>query len=356
MRWSPCRSRSASWCTSSPACSSPFDRLSSQPTGFSSERILNLETSARRPQPLVLWQQVAEHLRAVPGVEKVALTVWPTMSGESDVGLISVNGAPTSDVNSDILHVSPGWFDTMRIPILAGSDFPRAARLQMPRSSTNPSSNNISTARAPLGNGSRCLAGRGVSARFQVVGVVRDARSRDNMRRPIRPTAYIPFALAGDGSFQPTSRGTFVVRTAERQPARARLDSAAGSSARPPRIPRRQHPNADADLSSRRPSASACCPCSPCSSPAWRCCLPASAFTACWITRCCSGGAKSASAWPSALRPRTSRGGVTADIFAMVFVGAIAGIALGMAVGAIRRGAALPGERRQPGDARAAGR
>ena len=51
-----------------------FDRLSNVPTGFSAERILNLETITVRPQLPVFWDQVAQHLREVPGVERVALT------------------------------------------------------------------------------------------------------------------------------------------------------------------------------------------------------------------------------------------------------------------------------------------
>ena len=195
-----------------------FDRLSSQPTGFSSEGLINLETSARRPQPLVLWLQVADRLRTVSGVEKVALTVWPTMSGESDVGLISVNGAPTSDVNSDILHVSPGWFDTMRIPILAGADLPASGAAADAAVVNESFVKQYFNGESAIGKWFAMSRGPNVSARFQVAGVVHDARSRDNMRRPIRPTAYIPFALAGDGSFQPTTRGTFVVRAADANP------------------------------------------------------------------------------------------------------------------------------------------
>jgi predicted permease len=195
-----------------------FDRLSSQPTGFSSERILNLETSARRAQPLVLWQQVAEHLRALPGVDKVALTVWPTMSGESDVADVSVNGAPTSDVNTDLLHVSPGWFDTMRIPILSGADLPANGATPSAAAVNESFVKQYFNGENPIGKWFVMSRGPGVSARFQVAGVVGDARSRDNLRRPIRPTAYIPFAVAGDGAFQPTARGTFVVRTAGANP------------------------------------------------------------------------------------------------------------------------------------------
>jgi putative ABC transport system permease protein len=100
-----------------------FDRLSHQPTGFSAQRILNLEALTHRPQPPAIWDQVAEHLRAVPGVERVALAGWPLMSGESWVSDIAINGAPPSEVYSDFLSVSPGWVEEMRIPLIDGRDF-----------------------------------------------------------------------------------------------------------------------------------------------------------------------------------------------------------------------------------------
>src|SRR5260370_27322372 len=80
-----------------------LDRLSSQPTGFSTERILNLETVTQRPQAPVYWDQVAEHLRGVPGVETVAPTVWPLMSGAGAVGAISTAGGAPIEVLSDVL-------------------------------------------------------------------------------------------------------------------------------------------------------------------------------------------------------------------------------------------------------------
>src|SRR5262249_52893306 len=85
-----------------------FGRLSSQPLGFSAERVLNVEAVTKAPLSAVAWEQVAEHLRTVPGVEKVALIAWPLMSGESAVGNISTSGAPPSDVFSDFVTVSPG--------------------------------------------------------------------------------------------------------------------------------------------------------------------------------------------------------------------------------------------------------
>jgi ABC-type lipoprotein release transport system permease subunit len=54
--------------------------------------------------------------------------------------------------------------------------------------------------------------------RFQVVGVVRDARYR-NMREPITPTAYVPFdAVDPILSSRTQSQATFIVRTASPNP------------------------------------------------------------------------------------------------------------------------------------------
>ncbi len=191
-----------------------FDRLSSQPTGFSAERILNLETVTHRPQSPVYWDQVAEHLRTVPGVETVAMTVWPLMSGESAVDAVSIDGGPASDVLSDLLSISPGWFDAMRIPFIDGRDFSR--------SDTNPGVAIVNEAFARQFFNGQDPTGKWfatASARFQIVGFVRDARSRDNMRRPVLPTAYLPLhRIDSSGAFLPAGRGTFVVRTRSANP------------------------------------------------------------------------------------------------------------------------------------------
>jgi predicted permease len=196
-----------------------FERLSNQPTGFSAERVLNLEAVTSRPQSPLLWEQVAEHLRAVPGIEKVALIGWPLMSGESAVSNISINGGPPGDVFSDFVTVSPGWADLMRIPLLAGRDF-RAT-------DSNPTVAIVNQAFAkqyfngddPVGKWFDRVEPAGGRSHIQVVGLIRDARSRDRMRLPIRPTAYIPFqSVDAAGAFRPVARGTFVVRTAGPNP------------------------------------------------------------------------------------------------------------------------------------------
>ena len=196
-----------------------FDRLSHQPNGFSAARILNLETVTRQPQPPVYWDQVADRLRAAPGVETVALTIWPLMSGESEVANIATGGGPPSAVYCDFLHVSPGWLDTMRIPLRDGRDFRPG--------DAHPSVAIVNTAFArqylnganPVGQWFETVPPAGKRVRFEIVGLAGDARSRDDLRLPIRPMAYVPFhAVDAQGAPQPMARGTFVVRTLAANP------------------------------------------------------------------------------------------------------------------------------------------
>jgi predicted permease len=195
-----------------------FDRLANQPTGFSSERLLILDTAARRAQPPAAWEQVSEHLRAVPGVETVALAGWPLLGGNGWNGFIWVNGAPT-EVLAYFLGVSPGWTKTMRIPFIDGRD--------LRPGETHPGIAMVNEAFAkqcfhgenPIGKWFEKETGDGVTrTRFQVVGLVADARYR-NMREPITPTAYVPFhSVDAKGALQPKASGAFIVRTSSSNP------------------------------------------------------------------------------------------------------------------------------------------
>ena len=194
-----------------------FDRLSNVPTGFSADRILNLETITVRPQLPVFWDQVAQHLREVPGVERVALTNWPLMSGESNIDRISIGGAPPSDVFSDILAISPGCLDSMKIPFIDGRDFRDGETAPGVAIVNEAFAKQFFNGENPVG---KSFDREDSKARIhtQIVGYVRDARSRDR-RRPILPTVYMPFSsVDAQGAFQPKGRGTFIVRTAGRNP------------------------------------------------------------------------------------------------------------------------------------------
>jgi predicted permease len=161
---------------------------------------------------------VAQHLRETPGVEKVALTVWPLLSGESTVDYISINGAPPSDVFSDFLNISPGWLDTMRIPFIDGRDFREGETSPEVAIVNDAFAKQFFNGENPVG---KSFDRGGAKARIhtRIVGYVRDARSRDRLRRPILPTVYVPFSsVDAQDAFQARGRGTFVVRTTSRNP------------------------------------------------------------------------------------------------------------------------------------------
>ncbi len=190
-----------------------FERLSHRPTGFSAERLLALDTVTQRAQPPVFWEQVAEHLRETPGVESVALAGWPLLGGGSWNGFISVNGAPPGPELAYFLSVSPGWIDTMKIPFIDGRDFRPA--------DTSPGVAVINeTFVKQFFNGGNPIGqwfAKG-NLRYQVIGVVRDAPYRD-IREPILPAVYVPFhSVNATGALQPVRTATFMVRTSSANP------------------------------------------------------------------------------------------------------------------------------------------
>ena len=185
-------------------------RLAHQPTGFSAERLLTLETVTPQPQPAALWEQVADHLRTVPGVEAVALCEWPLMVGGTWNGFISVNGVPPGPVASYFLSVSPEWRELMKIPLLQGRDFRASDTLPGSAMVNQRFAKQFLGAGSPVGKSFEVVANEGSRARYQVVGLVGDARYND-MREPLQPTAYFPFRTN-------YGRATFMVRTSSQNP------------------------------------------------------------------------------------------------------------------------------------------
>jgi predicted permease len=195
-----------------------FDRLSHQPTGFSAERVLTLDTVAERAQPPAFWDQVAEHLRAVPGVETVALAGWPLLSGTMSNDFVSIHGAPPSDVLAFFLRVSPGWMEAMKIPFIDGTDF-RASDTYPGVSLVNQTfARRYFGGQNPVGQSFETIDSKGMRTRSQIVGLVRDARYQ-NLREPILPVAYVPFrSVDAKGALQAKREGTFIVRTSAPNP------------------------------------------------------------------------------------------------------------------------------------------
>ena len=166
-----------------------FQRLANRPLGFSTDRLLLLETVAGKGQLPVVWNQTAEALRAAPGVASVAISRWPLLGRIRINSDISINGAPPSPTPGWFLNVSPEWLATMKIPLVSGRDF-------RPED-TSPGAVIVNETFAktffpgldPIGRTFERGANQPVN---QIVGVTPDV-PYDDLREPSRAVFYVPF-------------------------------------------------------------------------------------------------------------------------------------------------------------------
>jgi predicted permease len=186
-----------------------FERLSSQPFGFSADRLLAISVIPARPQAPVVWDEVAEHVRSLPGVEKTALAGWPLLTRNSINGFISVNGAPPGPTLAYFLPVSSGWLETMKIPLRDGRDFRP--------DETTPGAAIVNETFAQEFFRGESVVGKNFARgrkRYQIVGLVPDSPYR-SLHEPILPVAYTPFrTIDSKGEAVPISHAALMVRTA----------------------------------------------------------------------------------------------------------------------------------------------
>ena len=190
-----------------------FERLSNKPLGFSPDRLLLLESVAHTGQSPVVWNQIADRLSAVPGVEKVAISGWPLLGGNSQNNYILINKVPTGPILGYFLPISPGWLDTMKISLVAGQDF----RI----SDTSPGQAIVNETFAKTYFNGLNPVGKSFEKgedRYTIVGLVHDSPYR-SLKEPTLPVAYVPYnQVDAAGVALPHNEGTFIVRTSGADP------------------------------------------------------------------------------------------------------------------------------------------
>jgi predicted permease len=192
-----------------------FQRLQNRPLGFSTDRLLLLETVAGKGQLPVVWNQTAEALRTVPGVDSVAISGWPLLGRIQINSDISINGASPSPPPAWFLNISPGWLSTMKISLVSGRDFrpqdtsPGAAIVNETFAKT------FFPGQDPINRTFARGANRPLN---KIVGVTADIPDHD-LHEPNRALFYVPFAGIDDKS-SPTLEGfaTFVIHTDAQNP------------------------------------------------------------------------------------------------------------------------------------------
>jgi predicted permease len=191
-----------------------FRHLSSQPLGFDAKNLLLLETYTPHGQLPESWSQMADTLRAVPGVNDVAIAGWPLLSPTNVwSGSLSVNAAPITDTWGYFISISPGWLNTMKMRLIDGRDFNSTDSFPGQAIVNQTFVKTFFNGADPIGHTFEKVNPSGSHQLCQVIGVVSDA-AYSSLHDPILPVAYVPFRqLDEKGAINPADGGTFLLRT-----------------------------------------------------------------------------------------------------------------------------------------------
>lgn len=200
---------------------STFKRLSSRPLGFSPAGVIALETVAPNSKDPDLWYAVAEHLRSISGVDNAAVAGWALMSGAGWNGYVWANGHSPEDEGTEapwFLGVSPGWFETMKISVVAGRPFNRNDAFPRVVIVNQTFARRYFEGQDPIGQTLDMTAGTDHKrVTLQIVGIASDSRYFD-LRRNMPATVYVPFRSLMDNTTRPPDFATFLVRTKASDP------------------------------------------------------------------------------------------------------------------------------------------
>ncbi len=205
-----------------------FVRLSGVDPGFDPDHVLTtrIELSSGRyeskEQARAFYDQLLKRVEALPGVRSAAAARALPMTGRLDIGdwsfvlegKHSTPPLPSEWHPADWQAITPGYFQTMRIPLLQGRGLEVGDRIGAPGVMVI----NQSLARQvwPTGDavGQRVLLGGGDADSIwrTVVGIVGDVRHRGLDAAP-RPEMYLPHAQFPAGTGRPQRSMYLVVRT-----------------------------------------------------------------------------------------------------------------------------------------------
>ena len=158
---------------------------------FSLDPALNGYDRARAGQ---FYEQYQERLAAIPGVQSVAFADSLLLGGDRNMATVNIEGYQSKereDMNPDLSIVSPGFFSTLGVPVLAGRDFSPADKEGAPKVGLI----NEEMARYFFGHesplGRHFAIGRD-QPDIEIVGVVKDGKT-ENLRAPLRRRFYLPY-------------------------------------------------------------------------------------------------------------------------------------------------------------------
>jgi predicted permease len=168
-------------------------QLSPALSGYDAERTLHF------------YQQLLDRLKSAPGVTSAALARVPILAGDewdSTMGVEGHQAKDGEDMQAFMNSLTPGYFETMRIPFLEGRDF---TRLDFKEQATVAIVNRRFAEHFFKGQsaiGKRIGFGLGPTAKLniEIVGVVADSLY-EGPREGVRRQVFVPFWGNGGAAF-----------------------------------------------------------------------------------------------------------------------------------------------------------
>ena len=182
-----------------------FRNLASLDAGFRRDRIvvaefdlspMRIPTGAR----VAFRREMIERIRAIPGVSSAASLLIVPVSGQGWNDTLRVPGVAEEKSIANFNRVSPGYFQTMGSPMLAGRDFADSDAVNSPPVAvvTETFATKFFGGANPVGRSFQVPARNGSPDRtYQIVGLVKDAKYID-LREEFTPIVFVPDAQDDD--------------------------------------------------------------------------------------------------------------------------------------------------------------
>jgi predicted permease len=186
---------------------STFRNLLGTELGFQSHNVLLIKATVmqsnipQKKRPRV-YGEIVERLRTIPGVASASCSGTTPIGGTTWNNYVSPEGY-TSKGKDDTLaffnRVSPGYFKTLRTPLLMGRDFSDHDDMGAPLVMiiNEPVARRFFAGRSPIGRTINTVRGHGENAVYRVIGVVQGAKY-EQVNEDTALTVYLPTAQDDD--------------------------------------------------------------------------------------------------------------------------------------------------------------
>jgi putative ABC transport system permease protein len=170
--------------------------------GFSASRIATMRLSlpaaayAGPPEVRAFYTRLLERVRALPGVESAATgsgVLMPLLASSGNMTIENKPPAPGPQIEYPREIVSPGYFETLGVTLAAGRTFTDQDHADAPLVAVvnETFARDAWPGQDPLGRRIRFGGPQSRAPWLTVIGVVRDLRRSDDVRRHVRPEVYI---------------------------------------------------------------------------------------------------------------------------------------------------------------------